>query len=254
MSESTRKKIKLITPRGVFQFPKLNKPDTKFKAEGQYTVKSRIAADAEGWLVGKSLLSASEITEALTELRDEFHAEVVQKIKAKEIGPKWNPKEREAKLAALKVADIFTPETDAAGEETGNILFHAKMIASGVSKKDQKKWTRSPLIFDAKRKKMSPVPAIFGGTEGKVAAEAMAYFAPGTKEAPPVVGVTFYLEAVQILKLVKAGDKSADSFGFGEEEGYEDVADEGGEQFAAGDEGTSSDSDGGAAPSSGAEF
>lgn len=236
-----RPSVKFISPKGVAIFPKLHKPDTKFKKEGQYTVKLRIESLPEA------------LIEKITELRDTFLAETIEGIKAKIIGPKWNPKERAEKLKALKTPDVITAELDAEGNETGNIILHAKMTASGVSTKDGKPWTREPKVFDAKKKKMSPIPAIFGGSELKIAVEAAPYFAPGTKEAPPVVGITYYLDAVQVLKLVKAGDRTADSYGFGEEEGFEDDSDAGGEQFDDSDA-TSAPAEGGAGPKSAAEF
>lgn len=241
MSEKKRTSVKFITPRGVAIYPKLQKPDTKFKPEGQYTCKLRIESLPE------------DISEKITALRDAFLAETIEGIKAGTIGPKWNAKERAAKLKELQTPDIITNEVDKEGEETGFVLINAKMTASGVSKKDGKPWTRSPTVFDSKGKKISPVPAIFGGSELKLAVEAATYFAPGTKTAPPAVGVTYYLEAVQVLKLVKAGDKSAEGYGFGEEEGgYEDAADEGGEQFNAA--AAADDAAGADAPASGSDF
>jgi len=204
-----RDSIKFTTPRGVAIWPKLQTPDTKFKAEGQYTCKLRIDGLPD------------DVMEKLMEMRDRKTAEFIEGIKNKSIVPKWNPKERQAKLDSLKVHDIVSPELDAEGEETGCITINAKMTATGVSKKDGKAWKREPKVFDANGDKIYPLPSIFGGSVLKLAVEAMAYAVPGTKDAPPSVGVTFYLEAVKILKLVSAGDRSADSFGFGEaEEGY----------------------------------
>lgn len=46
MAKSTREKIS--TPIGTFRYPRLNKPDTKYKPEGEYSVKVRLPeADAQ---------------------------------------------------------------------------------------------------------------------------------------------------------------------------------------------------------------
>lgn len=210
---------------GVAVFPKVNTPDTKWKAEGQYTARTRIDEQL-----------SDELIEKLTKLRDDKFDEVVAGIKDKSIFPKLNPKERAAKLEALKKADVgATAETDKEGEETGAFLLNPKMTASGVSKATKKPWTRTLKFFDAKGRLIKVPPQVFGGTEWKVAVEAKPYFAPGTKDAPPVVGVTFYLEGgIQILKLVKAGDRSASSFGFGEVEGGYEADEEQEETFSGG--------------------
>lgn len=230
---------------GVAVYPKVNTPDTKFKAEGHYTARTRLDEQFNDELLAK-----------LLKLRDDKLAEVTAGIKDKSILPKLNPKERAAKLAALKAADVgATAETDKEGEETGYFLLTPKMVASGVSKKDGKPWKREPKIFDSKNKRMKVVPKIFGGTEWKVAVEAKAYFAPGTKDAPPVVGVTYYLDAIQILKLVKAGDRTAESYGFGEEEGgYEGEQEEDGQFGGDGIDAATDGGEGAAAPAAGDDF
>jgi len=209
MADAKRESVKFITPTGVAIYPKLHKPDTKFKKEGQYSVKLRLAPDA----------IPAETVEKLEALRDSQ----VEKSKAELTAAK-----KGGKVKTLKVRDLFSSELDAEGNETGNIIINAKMTASGISKKDGKPWTRSPLVFDAKRKAMKPVPFIYGGSELKVAVESVAYYSAKDNE----VGVSFYLEAVQVIKLVKgSGERSAANIGFGEEEGYADEADVGGEQF-----------------------
>src|SRR5699024_3019131 len=82
-----------------------------------------------------------------------------------------------------------------------------------------RRWNRKPQFFDAKGKPMLKVPDIWGGTVGKVSFSFVTdgYFIPGTGAC----GISLQLEAVQIIDLVSAGQRSADDYGFGEEEGYE---------------------------------
>jgi hypothetical protein len=60
------------------------------------------------------------------------------------------------------------------------------------------------------------LPNIWGGSEGKVSFAVSSYFIPGTAAA----GLKLMLNGVQIIDLVSNGSRSADSHGFGEEEGY----------------------------------
>lgn len=225
---SDRKPLKFVTPRCVFIFPKLNAPDTKYKAEGEYRVKGRFAADA----------FPTDLVEKLTALRDAFVEETKADLASKKQG---------AKVKNLKVRDLFTAETDKeTGDETGAILLNAKMTASGVSKKDGKPWKRAPKLFDAQGNKLGSDKRIWGGSEGKIAVEALPYYTPKDNE----VGLAYYLNAVQILKLVSGGGDSAADHGFGAEEGYtdEDGADAG--QF----DDSKADAPSGEAPKAGDDF
>ena len=62
---------------------------------------------------------------------------------------------------------------------------------------------------------MKKPASIGGGTEGKLCVELAPYYAPNDK----VIGVSFRLEAAQIIKLVSFGERSAADYGFGEEDG-----------------------------------
>ena len=96
-------------------------------------------------------------------------------------------------------------------------FFKFKMKASGKDKKTGKPWSRKPTIFDAKGKPMTPVPSIWGGTIGKVSFEVGPYFVQGQAMA----GISLSLNAVQIIELRSGGGGTAESYGFGEEDGYE---------------------------------
>src|SRR3546814_13485107 len=94
------------------------------------------------------------------------------------------------------------------------------MTATGVSKKTGKAWTRKPNIFDAKGNQLKNPPSIGGGSEMKLSVELFPYYAANDK----TVGVSFRLEAAQIIKLVQFGARDAAGFGFGEEDG-DDLSD-----------------------------
>lgn len=190
--------IKIITPKGVAIYPHLNKPETKFNAAGVYDCRVRLdPKDKE----------VEALVSKLEKLRDSFYDETTAALK--ESG-------KAAKAKKLKKRDVFTDDVDADGEETGLIVLKAKTTASGTGK-DGKPWKRSPLLFDAKGTKLVNAPLVYGGSEVKVAATARPYLMESSGE----IGVTLYLDAVQIIKLVTGTGQSADDFGFGEEEGFE---------------------------------
>ncbi|WP_313196186.1 hypothetical protein [Shinella zoogloeoides] len=208
----------LTSPKGAFKFPKLTVADTKFKEEGEYSVKLVVSADTPG--VAQLI---SKCDDAAAESLKEAKANAKNAAEAK----KWETK-------YLPYAQVEDEET---GEPTGEVEFKFTMKASGVSKKTGKPWARKPALFDAKGSPIKGEPDIGGGTIGKISFQIIPY-APTT-----VVGASakLALEAVQIIELKQFGDKSASSYGFGEEEGYEYTKDE--------DEGDSPFSGDDAAPS-----
>jgi hypothetical protein len=236
LAENEDKGFGFITPRGVFVYPKLHKADTKFKPEGEYSTKVRLPGDAEGYIVGSEKWNRQQIEERLQADLDKF-----VEAKRNELANSKDPKQKK-KARELKVREVIEAALDDEGNETSEIIHKAIMKASGVSKKTGKPWQRTPSVFDARGKAIKPVPAIYGGSEGKLAVVARPYYVASDN----VCGITLYLEAVQLLKLVKGGDRSAGSYGFGEEEGYTDEADEGGQQFddsAAGGDANGSEPD-----------
>ncbi len=194
----TPKRPTLNSPKGAFKFPKLTTPDTKYKAEGEYSVKLIVASDAPG-------------VQALIEKADEGAAESLKEAKANAKNAaeakKWETK-------YLPYAEILDDET---GEPTGDVEFKFTMKASGVSKKTGKPWSRKPALFDAKGQPIKGEPEIGGGSIGKISFQIIPY-APTTTVG---ASVKFALEAVQIIDLRQYGEKSASAYGFEEEEGYE---------------------------------
>lgn len=203
-----RKSPEFTSPRGVFTSPKLSEPDfgnEKFpKPDGEYSVTVVYRAD-------------DPAVEAFIAKLKPCHDAAIKA--AEEAFKKLDVGQRK-KLKAVTVNDLFKTVYDNETEEpTGEIEFKFSMPASGVVKQGPrkgKKWSAKPDIFDAKGRPMLKVPAIWGGTEGKVAFEASDYFIPGSGLA----GLKLRLNGAQIIELVSQGSRTASSYGFGEEDGY----------------------------------
>lgn len=204
MADNKRpKNVTGTTPRGVFKFPHLNKPDYGNEAfpkpNGEYKVQL-ILSEADAQPLIDKLQPIHD--KAVEDGKEEF-----SKLKV----------EARKKLKELAVNDMYSIEYDRDTEEpTGNVIFKFTMAASGKSKKGDT-WTRKPALFDAKGKPMLKCPDIWGGTEGRVSFEVSPYFIPGTGAA----GIKLRLNAVQIIDLVSGGQRDAGAYGFGEEDGYE---------------------------------
>jgi hypothetical protein len=190
------KRTTYTTPKGVFVFPRLTEPDTKFKAEGEYSVK--VLLDPDEPAVGKLIsLITNEAAACLKAAKEN------EKVPAKRA--KWETK-------YLPVEQEQDPET---GEPTGYVLLKFTTRASGVSKKTGKPWERKVPMFDAKGKPIEPA-AVWGGTVGKVAFTINPY----SQTIQTGASVSLGLNAVQILDLVTGSGGSAKGYGFGEEDGY----------------------------------
>lgn len=230
--------VDAITPAGTAQWPKLNTPDT-FKGKTTFNVKL-IFDPNEDSVVNKK--AANMVAEA-TAMRDEFFDALVadlreqaEELRAAKKGAK--AKELEAKIEALEKAPVGKPEADEeTGEETGNVVILAKTNATYKTKKGETKERRID-FFDARGKKMKAAPQIGGGSTLKLGVTMRPYVVDSSNQ----VGVTFYLNAVQVIDLVTYGGRDASAYGFGEEDGYEYEEDEeGSSQFADTSESTSAD-------------
>jgi hypothetical protein len=205
MADKRPKLFKANTPRGIFKYPALTKPDfgnEKFpKPDGEYKVQLVLTEDEAAPLIKKL---QPEYEKAMEAAEAEFKTLKVEQRK---------------KLKEVTKNDLYATEYDQETEEpTGNLIFKFTMKASGKNKKGES-WTRKPSIFNAKGISLKNPPSIWGGSEGIVAFEASPYFIPGTGAA----GLSLRLQAVQLLELVSEGSRSASSFGFGQEEGYEEA-------------------------------
>lgn len=234
-----RKSIKMKSPRATFKWPKLTEPDygsKQFpKPDGEYTTK----------------LVFNEDDPAFGPFREKIekaHARVVEQAREKFSELKVATRK---KLGDITINEPFSVIYDDETEEpTGEVEMKVSMKAGGTIKKGPragKTWSRKPALFDAKGKPMLKAPDIWGGTVGKVSFNFLedGYFIPGTGAC----GISFQLEAVQIIDLVSGGQRKASDYGFDEEEGgyeHDDAAvedDEDEDEFSN-EEGTDEDPDG----------
>jgi hypothetical protein len=230
-------KINMFTPRGVLKYPKLNEPDhgtEKFPCSHEWgDYKTRAIFDRSARGVEAFIAKIDKAMARAQELAEEGFAELDLK----------NRKALEAKGGIspdLTYSEIYDEDTE---EATGQIEMLFKMRAGGIRKKDNKEWTAKPDLFDAKGKPLAKKVSIWGGSVGILNFDLEPYFMPGTGK----YGLSRRMNAVQIVELVSSGgNKSASSYGFGEEEGfdgseYEGDADEDGQTDGDAEGGDSAD-------------
>jgi len=195
MAQNSRKP--LLTPKGVFVFPKLITPDT-YKGKTTFNSKLRVHPNDPG---------VQQFIEKLEVVRDEgVEAEKAKLIAAGKGG------------AAKKVITrpVFKVEEDPkTGEETGFILFEVKMKTQFEDKKTGKIKKLRPTFFDSQGNSIDAPEDIWGGTVGRFGVKP----APTMREADSAMGTTLYLDAVFIIDLKAGGGRSASYYGFEAEEG-----------------------------------
>ena len=203
--------VKLVSPRIKLSYPKLNTPDTKWKEEGEWRAPMVYSAE-----------QAPGLVDHIEALRDKAYEEILAVVQ------KDKPKTKK-----LKIADpSYKNEEDDEGEETGNVIFNAKLKASYKPKEGATQYSY-PQLVDSKQAKFPRSQPIWGGTEAKVAFTLVPFFVPSLG-----VGVRIELRGVQILDLVSSGDSGP--LGFEDEEGF-DASDI--EQPEAGEAGYDTDDD-----------
>lgn len=189
MAEEKKKKVILTSPAGIAVYPWLNKPDTKFKAEGEYLVKLKLPADESNILI------------------EQIEAGMAASLKdAQEKNPK-----KKIKTATLP----YKEDVDDNGDDTGNLLFNFKMKASFTNKAGET-ITMSPALYDKYGKPITDV--VYGGSRIKVAYVIEPYYT-----ATVGAGVSLKMYAVQVLELRTGGQKSAAGYGFDVEAAPEGV-------------------------------
>jgi hypothetical protein len=212
--DAKKKDPEFRTPRLIWDYPKLDKPDygTKEypKPNGEFSVQVRAKADDAR--IKKMIEDLQPLFEQAMEEGKKAFSEL--KVDQRKKLEKLNGK------GGLKVNDLFTTLYDEETEKpTGEIKFKFSMPAAGAYKDKatgkEKRWTAKPKIFDAKGQPIVKVPEIGGGSEGIVAFSARPYVIIGTG----AVGVKLKLLAAQLLKLEQWGGRDASGFGFGQEEG-----------------------------------
>lgn len=178
---SKQNTVRITSPAGIAVYPKIEKPDTKFDANGVYSVDLDLSGEEADTLVAK-----------LQKIAD---ADYANECKAK--GKK-----------SLKRADMPWKETD-----DGKTRFKFKLKAKGGT--GDKQWDQKPALFDAKGNPVSNLNVGSGSTI-KVAFDCAPYFTAMVGH-----GISLRLRAVQVLELREyiAGD-NFDAFGFKATDGF----------------------------------
>lgn len=196
MSDKKQKREQFKTPAGVAVFPRLTKADTKFNADGIYSLRLRLSKDEAQPIIDKV---------------DELGAQALAEAKAALI--KDGKKAAAAKLKLMEDKP-YRPSLDDEGNDTGDIELNIKMRAQ-IKRKDGTVLKMKPDLFDAKGKKLPAGVDVWGGSVVKVAGQYNPFV------TPKGAGCSLRLRAVQVLDLVSGGERNASAYGFGEEEGYE---------------------------------
>jgi hypothetical protein len=102
---------------------------------------------------------------------------------------------------------------DDGGNETGDKVYNFKMKAV-VKPKDKEPFTQKPKLFDSNGADINP-KSLFGGSKLKVAFQIIPFYT-----ALVGAGISLRLKAVQVIELVEGQGGTAESYGFGKEEGY----------------------------------
>ena len=173
--------------KGKALWAKVFEPDTKFDANGIYSV--------------NVLIPEAEAVELCEYLDGVVQQRYTEEVKAK-------PKLKNG----LSTKTPYEPEYDQNGDPTGNIEFKLKLKAK-VQARDGSTYEQKPIVVDAKRTPMTDGTNVGNGSIVKVAYEPIPYMMASTKQ----VGVSLRLKGVQILELVEYGNGASM---FDEEDGY----------------------------------
>lgn len=224
-----QKREQFQTPKGLFEYPHLNKPDTREFDDGS---KSKPAYKVNLVLEGEAMEKFKEFIDAKV---SESFKSAVDELKAS-----TDPKKK-AKAKKVEKAYPYEPKLDASGNETGAMIFKFKQNAE-IKLKDGTIKQIVVDLFDGRGQKIDRnAVKIGGGSEGRIAFTMRPYFMNATDKA----GVTLDLQAAMITALVEYAGKSASSYGFEiEEDGFDASAHEGADtQESGGGEDASDDVD-----------
>lgn len=189
------------TIKGVAKYPRLNEPDTKFNAQGVFSVKLILTQE-----------DATPLMETIDTLMTKTFDEKVADMKANNKSPALIKK---VKQADTPYQEVFDEDGNATGEYEVTFKMNHKF-----TKKDGTVETRRPKLFDANGAEIKGVaPSIWGGSVLTVAYQLVPFDSPVAG-----IGVSMRLQAVQINKLVSGSGGTAESYGFGKDGDYEAAA------------------------------
>lgn len=169
-----------VTPVGTAIWPKLNVPDTKWKPEGEYSVKLRLTG---------------EDADKLRTMIDQAIEENFKKVQAE------NKKKTIKKAASTPYQEV----RDDDGNPTGEFDFAFKLKAKVKNAKTGAEVTLKPVLVDAKK---TPTNAeVWSGSRIRVSGSLNPYHT-----ASIGAGVSLRLQAVQIIELKTGMGRGADAF------------------------------------------
>ena len=184
MSIKARKKHPVIKVKGTAKYAHLNEPNKRFEPEfGTYSCDLVIDKD-----------QAEMLKNTLRPLYEEELKQVQEEHKGKKIEQKEFP---------IK-------------EEEGGFLVKSKLKAGG-RRRDGSEYSLSIALFDSQGKPLPEDVKVWGGSKVNLAFRPRFWYT-----AMAGFGVSFDLQAVQVLELQNGGVSgvAADAFGFTSEEGY----------------------------------
>lgn len=186
---------KMKTPRGKAMWAKVITPDTKWVADGEYSI--NLIFDASDDEVKELCADLEEMVEEKRKVEAEANPNAYKKL------PDGLP------LSAQPYKEV----EDDNGNETGEIQMKFKMKAK-IQLKDGSVYEPKPVVVDSKAQPIKdPDFRIGNGSIVRVQFDASPYCMPSTKTA----GVSLRLNAVQVISLVEYGGNSD----FEEEDGFE---------------------------------
>jgi hypothetical protein len=183
------------SPKGVALWPALRTPDTRpIKGKPvKPAYKTRLKLEGEAFEQFKTLVDP---------LVQEAYDKAVEEAKPQ-------------KKKLIKIKYPYVEEYDKDGNETGawlvNFKSNAEYTKDGVTKK-----MSPPAVFDAKRVPIPSKVEVGNGSIVKVSFSTRPYLVDNSNEA----GISLDLLAVQVFDLKVFGQRTAESYGFEEEEGF----------------------------------
>jgi hypothetical protein len=183
-----------VTPKGVLVHPWVNKPDTKFKTQGEYKA--------------TLLLEPSDERDALVAM---LEAELERTYEEQCAELARDPKNKNKKVKRCEDAQ-WGDYVDEDGNETDMMFFKFKLTASGV-RKDGTTWTMKTKLFDRYNKPLDAEVQVWGGSTGKISFEMVPWY-----QAKFGHGLKLSLSAVKLIDIVEGGGGNAGSYGFDDDE------------------------------------
>lgn len=190
---------KLISPKGIAVFPHLTKPDTKFAqgGAGHYTVRLRFTQH-----------EVQPFLDKLDKYVDDAFAKAVEANDGKTF-----------KIVKGKKTELVRKEPytilldDNTGDPTGDVEVMFKMKAEYKDKNGVVRKLK-PTLVDGRGNEVKKAISIFGGSILKVDATPVPY------DSTVGIGLTMYMNAVQIIKL-QTGSSGGHNFEADDEAEYE---------------------------------